>query len=143
MKHGHRLGLFFVIVLSILVRAPGMPWGITQGDYFEPDEWQQVGVAKNPINTFDRSAIGYNKVSVQWYARGFGTQLGLLICPCAFNRPLHICSVGAQPDLLPKRDSLQRQRFPEQPFPSLSYCLFALCKGQCNAVRDCASRFQR
>jgi hypothetical protein len=81
MNQGHRLGLFFVIVLSILVRAPGIPWGITQGDYFEPDEWQQVGVAKNLINTFDRSAVGDNEVSVQWYARGFGTQLGLLSYP--------------------------------------------------------------
>ena len=74
MNHGQRIGLFFVIVLSILVRAPGIPWGIDQGDYFEPDEWQQVGVSKNLINTFDRSTVGDNEVSVQWYARGFGTQ---------------------------------------------------------------------
>lgn len=88
-KGGSLKPLLAIIALAILLRAPGIPWGIINHDYFEPDEGQHAGIAKNFINTFDRNCIKDSEVTFQMNARGFGTQLALLGYPFLkiFNFP--------------------------------------------------------
>lgn len=81
--------LFIVLALALLLRVPGLPWGIINHDYFHFDEGQHVGIGKNFINTFDNACIKDAEVALQFNARGFGTQAALLSYPFLkiFNLP--------------------------------------------------------
>jgi|GEM_PF-1382456 len=90
MKICENFGLLLIIlVLALLLRMPGIPWGIINHDYFEPDEGQHVAIGKNFINTFDNVYVKDAEVTTQFNARGFGTQAALLSYPFLkiFNLP--------------------------------------------------------
>lgn len=80
--------LLFVSVLALVLRAPGVPWGLFHNDYFEPDEGQHIAIAKNLINTFDKDVIGDKEVSLQSNGRGFGTQVAVVTYP--FLKVFHL-----------------------------------------------------
>lgn len=93
MKTGGNLWLLLIVlVLALLLRMPGLPWGIINHDYFEPDEGQHVAIGKNFINTFDNVYVKDAEVTTQFNARGFGTQASLLSYPLLkiFNLPSNV-----------------------------------------------------
>jgi len=75
-KHAAFLGI--LVVVSLTFRLPGVPWGVVNGDYFEPDERQHIGIAKHLIHRVDPSLVRATRLPFQLNARGFAVQLGLL-----------------------------------------------------------------
>ena len=73
--------ILFLIIFALLLRAPGIPWGLINYDSFEPDEGQHVGVASEVISKFDNNYINDDGTYRNWNARGFGTQLAVFSYP--------------------------------------------------------------
>lgn len=84
-----------VLLIAVILRAPGIPWGLQNGDGFEPDESQHNGIAKSIIYAFDKTYIKGADLTKQWNARGFGTELAVFSYPIlkTFNIPPYYLSL--------------------------------------------------
>jgi 4-amino-4-deoxy-L-arabinose transferase-like glycosyltransferase len=74
--------LFLIILIALILRVIGIPWGLVHGDYYlEPDEQQHVGIAKNLINKFDSHYVRNTEVIREYNSPGFGSQLAIIGYP--------------------------------------------------------------
>lgn len=73
--------LILILVLNVVLGIIGLPWGLSHGLIFHPDEEQHVLIAKNFINQFDPLVVGDDQITYQWNARGFAVQVASLSYP--------------------------------------------------------------
>ncbi len=66
------LGILF---LAVVLRVPGLWWGYSNLDFFEPDEYQYFGIARNIINQFDNKLVPDVEVTDQFNARALGVHM--------------------------------------------------------------------
>ena len=67
--------LVSILFLALILRAPGLWWGYRNLDFFEPDEYQYFGIARNVINQFDNKIVPDNEVTDQFNARALGAHM--------------------------------------------------------------------
>ncbi len=73
------LAIGAVVLLALLLRLPGVPWGLVHRDGLQWDEAQHVGIAKNVVLQLTGSVPDASvEPTRQWNAAAFGTQLGCL-----------------------------------------------------------------
>jgi len=73
--------LIGIIFLALILRAPGLWWGYSNLDFWEPDEYQYFGIARNAINQFDNKLVPDEEVTDQFNARALGTHMAWLGYP--------------------------------------------------------------
>lgn len=89
MTKNHKFFLAGIIFLALVVRVPGLFWGYLNFDFFEPDEYQYLGIARNLINQFDNEVVPDSSVTDQFNARALGVHMAVLGYPLLkiFNLP--------------------------------------------------------
>ncbi len=67
--------LICILLLALILRAPGLWWGYNNLDFFEPDEYQYFGIARNIINQFDNKLVPDIELTDQFNARALGAHM--------------------------------------------------------------------
>jgi hypothetical protein len=70
--------VLLLLMAALCFRLPGVTWGLSDHDYFEPDEFQHTGIAKSFMADVSRSSVSSADGGSQWNARAFGVQTGVV-----------------------------------------------------------------
>ena len=73
--HSAILAVLLLVLVALLMRLPGIPWGIADGDFFEPDEFQHTNYASLQLR---KMGIPINYAVGSSRPGAFGTQISIL-----------------------------------------------------------------